>query len=220
MLTDVISVVLAASCHPGEPGVNEGASGTQGMRCVPNGATTSRASLSGESQRDFVLLPRVARDALSMNRPWERRRLAGEVRFSELHNTPAGRRRSQVHGPNACTKAKGLPWVVVGKRFVQRGTGCGFGRFRGATPLELRCAELPRVARAAQPWALSRNPVGIPGNGAMSGEEKRQTVENRTRLRKSANAGIARVETRSQMGDIIELWNLTSLSPKPNQNSQ
>jgi len=28
---------------------------------------------------------------------------------------------------------------LVGKRFVQPGTGCGFGRFRGATPLELRC---------------------------------------------------------------------------------
>lgn len=58
--------------------------------------------------------------------------------------------------------AQRLPWEYDHRGF-QPQRGCGLLLRNGRKPfgVESHFARLPRVARASQPWALSRNPVGI-----------------------------------------------------------
>ena len=61
-----------------------------------------------------------------------------------------------------------LPWVIV-EQISQPQRGCGNSVFVrragdvGHNPVGvvIFCGRFPRVARASQPWALGRNPVGI-----------------------------------------------------------
>ena len=61
-----------------------------------------------------------------------------------------------------------LPWVSSEMVFNPNGVVSHSDR-RAATPLGLFASRAcPRVARSSQPWALSRNPVGIrPGNSSI-----------------------------------------------------
>ena len=69
-----------------------------------------------------------------------------------------------------------LPWGHRSE-MLQPQRGCGHRTSpQGSTPLGLMIfwALFPRVARASQPWALGRNPVGIPGwrEGVASGNRR------------------------------------------------
>ena len=83
------------------------------------------------------------------------------------------------------------PGSCVGQRADQPQRGCGPGAGGAATPLgllSLRTA-LPRVARSSQPWAVGRNPVGIPGDRHL----KRIEQERPTRIAGVDGGSLARL---------------------------
>src|SRR6185503_1416701 len=66
--------------------------------------------------------------------------------------------------------AKRLPWVIVRRGYNPNGVASGSARTRTQPFQGGRCCpQIPRVARAEQPWALRRNPVGILAPGESAG---------------------------------------------------
>jgi hypothetical protein len=87
-----------------------------------------------------------------------------------LYSLPQSRRDCVLQPRVASSE---LPWVnCVGRCQPQR--GCGLrSRFNCRNPVgvDRTRAPFPRVARCSQPWALSRNPVGIrPPDSSSCGE--------------------------------------------------